>query len=78
MSQEMSSKVEEETTKDDDLIGKEVEEWVNIIIMNEEDDKEEEDFKMSDDLRTTCEHGPLGELREKINSSNINSKDEVR
>jgi len=30
--------------------------------------------KMSNDLKNTCEDGPLGELKEKINSSNINSR----
>jgi len=33
-----------------------------------------EDSKMTDDLQTTCEKGPLGELKKKINSSNINSR----
>jgi len=33
-----------------------------------------EEYKMSDDLRNTCENGPLEELKNKINSSNINSR----
>ena len=36
-----------------------------------------EDSRMSDDLENTCENGPLRELKEKINSSNINSRNEV-
>jgi len=38
------------------------------------DSKMEEDSKMNDDLQTTCTDGPLGELKNKINSSNINSR----
>ena len=33
--------------------------------------------KMSNDLENTCKNGPLRELKNKINSSNINSRDEV-
>jgi len=36
-----------------------------------------EEFVMTDDLKNTCRDGPLEELKEKINSSNINSRDEV-
>jgi len=36
-----------------------------------------EESKMTDDLENTCENGPLRELKERINSSNINYKDEV-
>ena len=36
------------------------------------DSKIEEESKMSQDLYNTCYNGPLGELKEKINSSNIN------
>ena len=65
MSQEMSSKEEKEEEEE-------------IIIKNEEDDKEEdEEFKMSDNLQNTCRNGPLEDLKNKINSSNINSRDEV-
>ena len=32
---------------------------------------------MDDDLENTCQLGPLRDLKEKINSSNINSRDEV-
>jgi len=32
---------------------------------------------MNKDLENTCINGPLEELKEKINSSNINSRDEV-
>jgi len=32
---------------------------------------------MSDDLQNTCENGPLEDLKNKINSSNINSRNEV-
>jgi len=39
--------------------------------------KMEEESKMSDDLQTTCTNGSLEELKYKINSSNINSIDEV-
>jgi len=42
-----------------------------------EDSKMEDESKMSDDLYNTCENGPLEELKNKINSSNINSRDEV-
>ena len=35
-----------------------------------------EDSKMSDDIYNTCLKGPLEELKEKINSSNINSRDD--
>jgi len=35
-----------------------------------------EESKMNEDLLTTCYQGPLRELKEKINSSNINSKDD--
>ena len=38
--------------------------------------KMEEESKMSDDLFNTCQNGPLEELKEKINSSNINSRDD--
>jgi len=37
------------------------------------DSKMEEDDKMSEDLLNTCINGPLRDLKEKINSSNINS-----
>jgi len=30
--------------------------------------------EMNDDLGSTCENGPLRELKNKINSSNINSR----
>ena len=33
-----------------------------------------EESKMNDDLVKICKNGPLGELKEKINSSNINSR----
>jgi len=33
--------------------------------------------KMTDDLENTCMRGPLGELKNKINSSNINSRNSV-
>ena len=33
-----------------------------------------EESKMDDDLLNTCKNGPLGELKKKINSSNINSR----
>jgi len=36
-----------------------------------------EESKMSDDLRNTCKNGPLEELKEKINSSNVNARNEV-
>jgi len=36
-----------------------------------------EESKMTHDLFTTCKKGPLRELKEKINSSNINSRNEV-
>jgi len=36
-----------------------------------------EESKMTDDLYNTCYNGPLGELKNKINSSNINSRDAV-
>jgi len=36
-----------------------------------------EESEMSDDLENTCREGPLRELKEKINLSNINSKNEV-
>jgi len=42
------------------------------------DSKMEDESKMSDDLLNTCKNGPLGELKEKINSSNINTKDSSR
>ena len=38
------------------------------------DSKMEEDSKMSNDLVNTCENGPLRKLKNKINSSNINSR----
>jgi len=41
------------------------------------DSKMEEESKMSDDLYNTCKKGPLKELKNKINSSNINSRDGV-
>jgi len=31
--------------------------------------------EMSEDLQNTCRYGPLRELKNKINSSNINSVD---
>jgi len=37
-------------------------------------DSKMEEEKMSDDLFNTCINGPLEELKEKINSSNINSR----
>jgi len=33
-----------------------------------------EESKLDEDLFNTCYNGPLGELKEKINSSNINSR----
>jgi len=33
--------------------------------------------EMDDDLENTCMNGPLRELKDKINSSNINSRNEV-
>jgi len=36
-----------------------------------------EEYEMTDDLENTCENGPLRELKKKINSSNINSRDVV-
>jgi len=36
-----------------------------------------EEAEMTDDLKTTCVNGQLRELKNKINSSNINSRDEV-
>jgi len=36
-----------------------------------------EESKMTQDLQNTCINGPLEELKEKINSSNINSRDGV-
>ena len=47
---------------DEDLIMK----WENKIAMI-----------MDQDLKYACENGPLEELNNKINSSNINSKDGV-
>jgi len=41
------------------------------------DSKMEDESKMSDDLRNTCKYGPLRDLKDKINSSNINSRDWV-
>jgi len=41
------------------------------------DSEMEEESKMSDDLHNTCQNGPLGELKNKINSFNINSRDGV-
>jgi len=41
------------------------------------DSKMEDESKMSDDLQTTCEKGSLETLKEKINSSNINSRNGV-
>jgi len=35
-----------------------------------------EESKMDDDLYNTCYQGPLRELKEKINSSNINSRED--
>jgi len=37
----------------------------------------EDEAIMNDDLENTCRDGPLRELKEKINSSNINSRDYV-
>jgi len=42
-----------------------------------EESEMEEESKMSNDLGNTCSCGPLKELKEKINSSNINSRDSV-
>jgi len=36
-----------------------------------------EEYKMTQDLENACINEPLRELKEKINSSNINSRDEV-
>jgi len=36
-----------------------------------------EESKMTDNLYNTCWKGPLGDLKNKINSSNIDSRDEV-
>jgi len=36
-----------------------------------------EKSKMNEDLENTCENGQLEELKKKINSSNINSRDGV-
>jgi len=41
------------------------------------DSKMEKESEMSQDLRRTCREGPLEELKEKIDSSNINFRDEV-
>jgi len=41
------------------------------------DSKMEVESKMTEELRNTCRDGPLGELKKKINSSNINSRDRV-
>ena len=40
-------------------------------------DSKMEDSKMNDDLENTCRKGTLEELKEKINSSNINSRNGV-
>ena len=69
MSQEMSSKIGGE---EDEMSSKE--EWEEKVKQWEEDDKEDKESKMSEDLESTCKKGPLEELKEKINSSNINSR----
>ena len=40
------------------------------------DSKMYDDSKMSEDLQNNCINGPLEELKEKINSSNIDSRDD--
>jgi len=39
-----------------------------------EDSKMDDESKMSNDLLNTAQNGPLRELKDKINSSNINSR----
>ena len=43
----------------------------------EEDEKADKYLKMNKDFESTCKYGLLEELKVKINSFNINSKDEV-
>jgi len=73
----MSSKIggEEEEEQVKEWEEDEEEEEEEVIIKNE-DEKEDKEFKMDDGLRNTCRDGPLRELKNKINSSNINSRDD--